>query len=116
MGDSCSHCGANLEAGADWCPLCYAKVRSGSSEVPSSLLQATSGPLRTPLSWIRPARRARRPMMFGGIGDVGTKVILTLGIAFGLAWTAFNLQAKFYAVAVAVGATLAWTVWRRHPA
>jgi hypothetical protein len=114
MADSCSHCGAKLEAGADWCPLCYTKVRSGSSQVPS-LLQATSGPLRTPLSWIRPAR-ARRPVLFGGIADVGTKVVLTLGIAFGLAWTAFNLQAKFYGVAVAAGAALAWTVWRRHPA
>jgi hypothetical protein len=79
------------------------------------LLQLTSGPLRTPLSWIRPAR-SQRHVLFGGVSDVGTKIVLTLGIAFGLAWTAFNLQTRFYAVAVAVGAALAWTVWRRHPA
>jgi hypothetical protein len=114
MVETCGHCGARLEAGADWCPLCYERVGTSQTD-PPNLIEATSAPMRTPLSWVRPAR-SRWQELYGAFVDIATKVLLTLGIATGLALAAFRLEATFYVPALGVAAALVWTVWRQHPA
>jgi hypothetical protein len=113
MVDTCSHCGARIEVGADWCPLCFSKVRTdrwGESNVQ----RAVSEPLRRPT--LRPTSRYRRRAAFGELKEIATRVLLTVGVAVGLAWVAFNLEVQFYAVGLIASVAFVWHVWHRHPA
>jgi hypothetical protein len=108
---TCPSCHGAVGERADWCGQCYSRLRITvpSSEVQRHVAMNPRLGNMTP----RPAGpRWRRSL--DHVRDLGVRIAITLGVAYGVAWSSFNLKPQWYAASLAGAAYVVWSTWRSN--